>query len=73
MSKYEELDALIVESIRSGRDTFGLLCGRKTGELASKLSPNEPDRVIDRRLQALRKRGVIRFAGTCWRHVERQS
>ena len=73
MSKYRELDALIVQSIRNGRDTFGQLCGGKTGALASNFSVYESDRVIDRRLQSLRKRGAIRFTGKHWVNVESQS
>ena len=73
MSKYEELDALIVESIRNGRDTFGQLCGGKTGALATQFSWMDADRVIDRRLQALRKRGLIRFSGGRWHSAEVQS
>lgn len=72
MSKYAELDALLLESIRTGRDTFGSLCRGSTGELADKLAVEfglpccSGDRVVDRRLQSLRKRGLISFSRSRW-------
>lgn len=73
MSKYAELDAAILESIKGGRDTFVSLFRGTTGALANQFAANantEVDRVIDRRLQAIRKRGLIRFAAMRWHIVE---
>ena len=75
MSKYIELDSMIVQSIRNGRDRFFVLCCGPTGRLADTLAGSDGwgrrsgDRVIDRRLQALRKRGQIRFSGGRWHYV----
>lgn len=71
MAKYAELDALILAHIRNGRDTFGSLTRGETGAMAYKAGyPSGVDRTIDRRLQSLRKRGLIRFGGGRW-HLAR--
>lgn len=73
MTKYAELDTAILDSIQRGRDTFGALTVGATGAMADRLATaTGGDRVIDRRLQSLRKRGLIRFAGLRWQLVETQ-
>lgn len=68
---YEKLDAMIVESIR-------FLCGANFSVLSSgdvmdeairiaNCTGREAFRVIDGRLQALKKRGLIRYVGGEWR------
>ena len=77
MSKpdYSQFDAQLISLIELGRDTFTQLEGHKPlVELAkpfcvavrSRYAP-EPYRIIDRRLQALRKAGRIAYAGGKWR------
>jgi hypothetical protein len=79
MSQYDKLDFLLVERIKTpGKHTFaGLMSGSieiETKRLvfddiaargAGKARP--AFRVVDARLQALRKRGLIEFVGGQWR------
>lgn len=56
---YDDFDDLLVDAIRHGRVTFGGICSWI-------LAPDEAQqsvhwRRVDRRLQALRKRGVIAY------------
>lgn len=75
MSKYENLDALILERISDGPKTFHeLLLGRNGLEKdCQKYESGAGDafRVLDRRLQALRKKGLITFMKG-WRKVPGQ-
>lgn len=71
MNKFEKLDAEITREIAAGRNTFSTLDGRvweHAAEVAPKSRYGAPDsgRTIDRRLQALRKRGVIAFEKGRW-------
>lgn len=62
--KYAELDAKILELVRNGADTFNALVVRRDiNELAAphETATTEAWRVVDRRLQALRKAGKIAF------------
>lgn len=66
MSKFKGLDELLLEQIGQGINTFARLQNRRVKELAlphARVSAHdvEWDRVIDRRLQALRKAGKITF------------
>jgi len=74
MSKFQELDDKIVAEVRSGAKEFGQLAGRLRDEAAKHLPHRwaSEDRVIDRRLQALKKAGKIEHAkgGIGWRIVE---
>lgn len=65
---YTKLDAAIIDKIRSGTANLtGLVCALST--LAEPFSGYRPAwRVIDRRLQALRKAGKITYSGGRW-HV----
>lgn len=66
MSKYEEYDEKLEYLIRNGCDTFTSLCARLQKENRALLQ-EDPWRVTDRRLQALRKAGVIVCANGKWR------
>ncbi|WP_186040619.1 hypothetical protein [Burkholderia gladioli] len=75
MSKYETLDALILAEIGSVPKPFGLLyragivheCDRLAmNEPAKRGRDIEPFRILDRRLQALRKGGKIRSSTKGW-------
>lgn len=62
--KYAELDAKILELVRNGADTFNTLVVRR--DINKLTAPHETAategwRVVDRRLQALRKAGKIAF------------
>ncbi|HDR9834667.1 TPA: hypothetical protein QDC51_001429 [Burkholderia multivorans] len=77
MSKYEKLDAMIVEQIDDIPRSFTHLrcchalmaeCDRHAKEAGTKRSPYGVDdwRVLDRRLQALRKAGKIKATSKGW-------
>lgn len=74
--RYAGLDAALLAAIRAGADTFGALLAhdtllREATALASadRWGQKNGDRVIDRRLQALRKAGKLTFAERQWRVV----
>lgn len=78
MSKYQEFDNALMVQIRAGRNTMTLLDGKSSGlhDLAQPHRAEDPwgnktpeFRIIDRRLQALRKQGLIRFNGKAWEEV----
>lgn len=77
MTKYEKLDAMIVAQIDDAPRSFTHLrgcralmaeCERHAKEAGTKRSPYGVDnwRVLDRRLQALRKAGKIKATGKGW-------
>ncbi|MDN7412625.1 hypothetical protein QZM42_29300 [Burkholderia vietnamiensis] len=77
MSKYEKLDALIVGAIDESPKSFTYLrgcralmaeCERHAKEAGTKRSRYGVDdwRVLERRLQALRKTGKIRSTSKGW-------
>jgi hypothetical protein len=75
---YTEFDNALLELIASGVNTMTALDSTK--RLRPLIEPHRvkdrwghltPEfRVIDRRLQALRKKGAIRFAGKVWERVQ---
>ena len=73
--KFHEFDQALLAQIRAGRTTMRQLDTDASGlrELAWPLCtrgllsrPVPPPRVIDERLRALQKQGVIRFNGKAW-------
>ncbi|MDY0961761.1 hypothetical protein [Massilia sp. CFBP9026] len=73
--KFNEFDQALLAQIRAGRTTMRQLDTDASGlrNLAWPLCtrgllsrPVPPPRVIDERLRALQKRGVIRFNGKAW-------
>ena len=75
MSQYEKIDALIVDAIKGGCHSFSAIYNSRSVfdealriSMAIKLVQS---RVIDRRLQALRRRGLIVYVtGWGWRVKE---
>jgi hypothetical protein len=77
MNDYTKLDAALLERIAAGCNTMMLLDGAK--ELLPLIEPFRtkdrwggltPEfRIVDRRLQALRKQGKIRFNNKTWERV----
>lgn len=68
-SLYGELDAAIIERIRSGFTRFYEIWIPLSSLAQKHVKPDSysgPDRVIDRRLQALRKKGKIACRGQKW-------
>jgi hypothetical protein len=73
---YTEFDKALLEQIATGRNTMMQLDGEASGLRAlakpftlpapGSRTGCQPFRVIDRRLQALRKKGSIRFNGKTW-------
>lgn len=75
MSQYDKLDSLIVDAIKGGCCSFSTIYNsRSVFDEALRISmviKLVQSRVVDRRLQALRKRGVIvHFSGWGWRVME---
>ncbi|WP_213159973.1 hypothetical protein [Pseudomonas aeruginosa] len=66
MSKYAEYDEKLIGLIRGGCDNFTALCRRLADENRS-FSEDDPWRVTDRRLQALRKAGHIIYINGRWK------
>jgi len=74
MSKYDELDRHIVKAIARGMDTFTVISrsgavvteSHRLGELTGAADW----RIVDRRLQALRKAGRIAYAKRAWSVTE---
>lgn len=66
MSKYAEYDEKLIGLIRGGCDNFTSLCGRLIEENRV-FSKEDPWRVTDRRLQALRKAGQIVYINGRWK------
>ena len=71
MSQYEKLDFLIVEAIKSGLDSFTTIFNNrnvlKEAHCISSANGRDTDRIVDGRLQSLRKRGLIEHAkGLGW-------
>ena len=65
MSKFDAFDAMVVDAIRLRPSSFTMLQSQKMMEAADKLG-TEGFRVLDRRLQALRKSGKIRHHKGYW-------
>lgn len=70
---YAAFDKRLLQNIVAGRNTFMLLDSVSSG-LLPLAEPfcnrrTSPYRIIDRRLQALRKRGLIRFDGKVWQRI----
>lgn len=75
MSQYDKLDSLIVDAIKGGCCSFSAIHNsRGVFDEALRISiavKRDQDRVVDSRLQALRRRGVIvHFSGWGWRVME---
>ncbi|WP_129544408.1 hypothetical protein [Serratia sp. 1D1416] len=72
MSKYENLDAAILRKIGSTPTTFSELFGGCVRGYCTSIAGTEGKdsddafRVLDRRLQALRKKGIIRSTSRGW-------
>lgn len=64
---YDAIDAAILASIRAGRPTFRMMCANEQlAALCKGLQSKEWDRVIDRRLQALKRHGRIAYTSGVW-------
>lgn len=65
-STYDELDAAIVAAIRGGCRRFSQIWPRVEALAQTHTLRNMPDRVVDRRLQALSRQRKIRFWRGNW-------
>jgi hypothetical protein len=68
---YTEFDNALLDLIANGCNTMMALDSKPSGlpalaEPFARLSNNPTSRIIDRRLQALRKKGAVRFSGKVW-------
>jgi hypothetical protein len=68
-TNYEALDAAIISALGERPRGFTELYSGDVGDIAEATCRNDGYRAIDRRLQTLRKRGLIRYAGCCWHLV----
>lgn len=64
--KYDDLDGAILAAIDSGKRKFYIINAAVEKLSAPHAKDGEYFRVVDRRLQALRKSGLIRYAGGEW-------
>lgn len=66
MTDYNALDVLIVQTVRGGATTFNAIFTnsdvKKEAQRLARISKRDADRVVDGRLQALRKLGRLVFA-----------
>ncbi|KVG86064.1 hypothetical protein WJ47_12430 [Burkholderia ubonensis] len=71
---YSTLDAMILASIEAGRSTFGAMyaadVARECKRLGESLGVREDFRVLDRRIQALRRAGRIMYQDGRWSVVK---
>ena len=74
MLQYDKLDELIVERLRTNGELrlFALVSFGVSAEAhrLAEITGREDFRIVDGRLQALRKKGVIAFGPNGWRAVE---
>ena len=68
MRDYAKLDELILAALSDKPRQFGTIFGGEIYSACVNHSKEEPARVLDRRLQALRKKGLIVFMKG-WRKV----
>ncbi len=64
MTDYTDIDGMIVRKIQRGARTFAAIDGGEVYNEANRLhelTGSPAFRIIDRRLQALRKKGVIQY------------
>ena len=70
MSQYKHIDDLIIRRIEETFEPVAFVsvcvCVRDEADRLAALTGCESFRVVDRRLQALRKKGVIRYAKKGW-------
>jgi hypothetical protein len=66
---YEEYDKKLIEAIEGGCDTYGALCSKLETENKAIHHGRDWERVTDRRLTALKKKGFLIFADRKW-HVQ---
>ena len=69
MTQYQTLDQLIVDAIRNGSGTFATIYTKRVYtecERIAKQTARDRFRVLDGRLQTLRRRGEIAFNKGSW-------
>lgn len=69
---YAELDRQILEAVRLGARDFAHISARCAAErdriaLLLGVAPHQVFRIVDRRLQAIRRQGLIEHRGGGWR------
>lgn len=68
-NKYMALDEAVLAAIKAGKSTFTAIWPAVSEEVHAIATSRGEDRTLDARLQALRKRGLIRFAKGRWEVV----
>ena len=69
MSKYAALDALIVQSVTDGRHPFYNVPCRSESERLADDTYGNPLRIIEGRLQSLRRNGILDAINGGWKVV----
>lgn len=69
MSKYIEFDRKLLWHVERGVGTFAYLVAEMYEPAMELDTGSGPDRVVDRRLQALRKADLIRYSLGRWERV----
>ena len=75
---YDKIDSMIVDAIKAGRRSFSLIFNSrlvsKEAERISGLLGRDADRIVDGRLQALRKRSLIEHRkGQGWVAISKEA
>lgn len=74
MSQYDNLDAAIIKAIRRGKTTFFVIehdrAVKAESDQLGALTGAVSWRIVDRRLQAMRKVGRIAYSKRAWSVVE---
>lgn len=74
MNKYADLDSAIVAAIKRGKTKFYIISAVvEPLALPHSKGPHDAFRAVDRRLQALSKRGLIQYWRGNWRIRDEQS
>lgn len=77
MSKYEVLDKAIMAKMGGHPQTFSAILVRDVRQECERIALAEPGevlpyRILDRRLQALRRAEKVRFTSKGWVHVQQR-
>ena len=66
-NRFDNLDLAILKAIDSGITTYTAICGRVQSHAQPLAHRPDWQRVVDRRLQAIRKRGGVVFEKKEWK------
>lgn len=67
--EFKDLDEAIIDAIRRRIDTYLRICLEVRKKADAMQSKSGSDRLVDRRLQSIRKRGIITFKAGRWQVI----